>query len=339
MKRIDIICFSQAGALLAKQLRQAFEGAQVQIYATPELAQQHAFEAYESLHDLVGASFQHSRALVFICAAGIAVRSIAPFLKSKTQDPAVLVADDGANYVISLLSGHIGGANALAKKAAAAIGAQAVITTATDVAGKFSCDAWAAENGFAISSLPLAKRVSAAILNEDIPLCAEVPLPEHLPQGLCHKNNGEIGIYIGIENQEPFADTLRLIPRVVRVGIGCRKGTSAESIKRAIAHVLDDNGVDMRAVSEICSIDVKQHEAGLREAAADLQATLHFYSAEELLNVTGNFEESPFVREQVGVGNVCERAAVCAGGTLIIQKTAQQGITVAAAVKEWRVCF
>ena len=337
--RIDIVCFSDAGAALAKRLRSSFNASDIFIHATEKLSRQYGFEAHKSLGACMEKLFPVADALIFIGAAGIAVRAIAPFVTSKTTDPAVVVMDDQAQFAISLLSGHIGGANALAGEIAAATGAQAVITTATDVSGRFACDSGATAHGCTISSMSLAKKVSAAILAGEIPLASEYPLPAALPNGLIAAREGTIGIYIGVRTQEPFAATLRLIPRIVTLGIGCRRGTPPEAILEAITTTLAAQQIDMRAICAIASIDVKKDEAGLLAAAAQLQVPTRFYSAEELLAVPGTFEESAFVREQVGVGNVCERAALCSGGSLVIPKTAAGGVTVAAAVKEWSIVF
>ena len=130
-------------------------------------------------------------ALIFVGACGVAVRSIAPFVRDKKTDPAVLCLDERASFVIPLLSGHIGGANALAARLAGALGAKAVITTATDVNGKFAVDAWAAQNGCAIEDFALAKRFAAEILEHDLPLCSEFPVCPPLPGGVAAAAPGQ----------------------------------------------------------------------------------------------------------------------------------------------------
>ncbi len=241
--------------------------------------------------------------------------------------------------MISLLSGHIGGANGLARSIAGLIGAEPVITTATDGAGRFSCDAWAVTHDCAISSMAAAKDVSAAILTADIPVSAEYPLPDELPSGLMKAEEGPLGIYIGIHRREPFDSTLRLIPRAVTLGIGCRKDIALETVMKAIREVLSEANIDLMAVGKIASIVNKKEEKGLLEAARVIGAQTVFYTADELNAVPGEFEESEFVRKTVGTGNVCERAAVLAGGKLIIKKTAVDGVTVAASVQERRIEF
>ncbi|MBQ6117678.1 MAG: cobalt-precorrin 5A hydrolase, partial [Clostridia bacterium] len=327
-------------AALAERLRGALEDDRTDIHSTERFASKYGFTPHTSVKADMGDLFSSNDALIFISAAGIAVREIAPHLKSKTEDPAVLVMDDGGKYVIPILSGHIGGANALARKIEALTGAKAVVTTATDGAGRFSCDAWATKHNCAISSMRLAKKVSAAILTREIPVFAEFPLPETLPCGLFPCASGELGIHIGIRTASPFEETLRLIPRIVTVGVGCRKGTPEETVTGAVNEILQQNGIDPQSVKRVASIDVKKEEPGLLACAEKLGVPAYFYTAEELDAVPGEFHESEFVRQTVGVGSVCERAAVkSAGGKLIIPKTATDGVTVAAAMEDWSVVF
>lgn len=202
-----------------------------------------------------------------------------------------------------------------------------------------------------------AKDISAAILNNDILLSSEFELPEILPRGL-NRNDTDIGIYIGIHNITPYKTTLRLIPRIVTLGIGCRRGVSRETISDAVRSALEDANIDMRAVERVASIDKKSDEVGLLEFADMSGMPIEFYSADELLKVEGEFSESEFVRSTVGVGNGCERSAICCiashcgktletesqdvsmnTGRLVIHKTARDGVTVAAAVCDWRIEF
>ena len=251
----------------------------------------------------------------------------------------MLCIDEKMQFVIPLLSGHIGGANDLARRLAAALGASAVITTATDVNGKFAVDAWAAKNGCAISSMPLAKKVAAEILEHDVPLVSDFPIKGALPGGIVEKTQGALGIVIGYCMKEPFAETLRLTPRVLRVGIGCRRGTAQETIEAAVAAVLSAHQLDPSAVKGVYSIDLKQQEAGLLAACAKHNWPTVFYTAEELRSVPGEFTDSPFVQEMTGVGNVCERAAMRGAEKLLVKKTAVDGVTVAVAAEHWEVSF
>ena len=337
--KTGLICFSDAGAALARRLCETLMIARTDVHSIEKYAVKYGFTAHETIRADMGDLFSTYDALVFLCACGIAVREIAPHVKSKTDDPAVLVMDDRGHYVIPLLSGHIGGANALARRIESLVGAKAVITTATDGAGRFSCDAWATEHGCAISSMRLAKEVSAAILTRNIPVVSEFPLPDRLPDGLTEQAEGDLGISIGVGTQTPFSSTLRLIPKIVTVGVGCRRGTSEERIFAALTETLKKYQIDLRAVCRIASIDIKRDEPGLLACAHKLGVPAVFFSAEELSAVPGDFEESDFVKQTVGVGNVCERAAVCAGGKRLVRKTAWNGVTVAVGIADWSVAF
>lgn len=338
---IALICFSDAGSMLAKRLCNLLHLEASIIHSIEKFAMQYGLTSHKSVCADMEELFQANDALIFIGACGIAVRDIAPHLKNKTVDPAVLVLDDQGKFVIPILSGHIGGANALACSLAEMIGATPVITTATDRNGKFSCDTWAVTHNCAISSMKLAKDISAAILVKNIPVCSEFPMPKVLPNGLTLADSGELGIYIGVHTTPlpPYTASLCLIPRIVTVGIGCRRGVAMKTIHTAVNEILEENHIDARAVCRIASIDVKQNEDGLLEYAKAMKLPIMFYSAAALNAVPGAFAESEFVRQTVGVGNVCERAAVCEGGKLIVHKTAKDGVTVAAAVQNWSVTF
>ena len=236
-------------------------------------------------------------------------------------------------------SGHMAGAHELAQALAASLGAQAVITTATDINGRFSVDAGAVQNGCAIASLPLAKAVSAAVLEGDVPFLSDFPVVTDLPRGLAPGDSGALGVYIGVYEKTPFAKTLRLVPRVVRLGIGCRKGTDEETIRAAVNEALAAHGIDRRAVKCAASIDLKAEEAGLLAYCRSEGLSAEFYTADELRAVRGEFTPSEFVKSITGVDNVCERAALRNAETLLVKKTARSGVTVAAAAEHWEVRF
>ncbi|MBQ8509477.1 MAG: cobalt-precorrin 5A hydrolase [Clostridia bacterium] len=337
--KIAVICFSDAGSALAMRLCELLHLDLSSVHSIEKFAVKYGFTSHKKVCADMGGLFSENDALIFISACGIAVRDIAPHLRNKATDPAVLVLDDQGKFVIPILSGHIGGANALAQTIAEMLGAIPVITTATDGSGKFSCDTWAVTHNCAISSMKIAKEISAAILTGDVPVSSEFPLLETLPNGLIPAEIGELGIFIGIHTDSPYAVTLRLIPRIVTVGIGCRRGTPMETIHAVVRETLEENQIDPRAVCRLASIDVKRNEAGLSEYAKAMKLPITFYTADELNTVPGEFAESEFVRKTVGVGNVCERAAAYDGGKLMIHKTAKDGVTVAAAVQDWRVTF
>lgn len=286
-----------------------------------------------------GELFSSEQVLVFVGSCGIAVRQIAPWVGSKDQDPAVLVVDELGTFVISLLSGHIGGANNLCRMLARQLGAVAVVTTATDLHGRFSVDAWAVQNGCAICGLQEAKAVSAAILEGDVPLTCAFPICSKLPNGVRLGADGPVGILISCRRETPFGCTLRLVPKVLTLGIGCRRGTSAQEIRQAVEAALERENLDIQAVARIASVDLKAQEPGLLAFCRELGAEPVFYTAQELMAVPGTFPPSEFVRRVTGADNVCQRAALAAGGQLIVEKTCHGPVTVAVAQMPWEVDF
>lgn len=288
-----------------------------------------------NMGSMVGRLFERSDAFIFICACGIAVRAVAPYLGTKADDPAVIAMDDCGRFVIPVLSGHIGGANRLAEILSEALGSTAVITTATDVGGKFSPDSFAVANGLIITDLAAAKEIAAEVLDDEkIGFSSAYPhsgLPEELTEfGICRT-----GIYIGTDAEaKPFDVTLRLIPKNIVLGIGCKKGSSAEAVSDAVSAVLEKEGIDFSRVCEAATIDIKAGEEGLNTFCERLGIPLRTYTAQELMDVKGEFESSSFVLETTGADNVCERSAVlCSGGRLLIHKSVADGVTVAVAEK------
>ena len=286
-------------------------------------------------------------AILFISAAGIAVRSSAPFLRGKAQDPAVLCMDDTGRYVIPLLSGHLGGANEWAERIAAVFGAEPVITTSTDRHGVFAVDLYAKARGFVIEDPSMIRKVSGALLaGEKVGWCCDDSLSAADPGTdalvrcnlLSSPDTGagrpRAGITLTQDSRLPaqFEQECRLYPRNIYLGIGCRRGKSAEQIGQVVKEALEANGISMKRVCAIASIDLKRDEKGICELAGQLGAEFVTFSAQQLMETEGEFSRSEYVLEQVGVDNVCERSAVRAsGGELIFGKYAGNGVTVAAA--------
>ena len=284
-----------------------------------------------------------AEALIFIGAAGIAVRTIAPYIKSKTVDPAVIVLDEKGNYVIPLLSGHIGGANELALWISEKIMAVPVLTTATDVNHKFAVDVFAKKNHLWISSMKLAKEVSARILqDEELPLGCGDGCPDvgHENRQLLFQNC-EDGKKATFWIRLGEGEYLHLVPAAITLGIGCRKGTAPDVIERVVSQMLRENGIFPQGVEQIASIDLKREEPGILQLAQKWKLPFVTYSSEQLKAVKGEFTASPFVQQVTGVDNICERSAVLGSrmGELIVRKQAQDGVTAACAVREWRVKF
>ncbi len=286
--------------------------------------------SFANLGKLTAEIFGKYNALIYICACGTAVRVIAPHIVSKFTDPAVIAVDEQGKFAVSLLSGHIGGANALAKKVAKIIGATPVITTATDIGGKFSPDSFAAANHLQITDAVLAKEVAAAVVNgESVGFYSDFPcrnIPDFFLEG------AEIGICVSnSRDKKPFKKTLHLIAKNIVVGVGCRKNTNPEKFAEFICRILEKNDIPLFRVCQLNTIDAKKGEAAVAELAKKMNLPANFYSAEKLMNVSGEFSRSEFVMKAVGADNVCERSAAILGGRIIIPKQAENGMTFAAA--------
>lgn len=299
----------------------------------------------ESLSQWTGKMFAEKRAVIFVSATGIAVRAIAPWIRDKMTDPPVVTVDEGAQFVIPLLSGHVGGANELARHIADWLEAVPVITTATDVNGKFAVDLFASAYHMTITDRKEAKNISAAVLEgKQIGVFSDLPIKK-LPDGFVMDRWCEENICITVKDPsfpEKKASYLRLVPRAVVLGVGCRRGTDPEFMKEKVFAFLKEHGINPTAVKAIASVDVKQDEPavlGLKQVfdgeCLHQPCEQRFYTPEQLIQVPGDFKESAFVKKQIGVGNVCERSACAAGGKLLVEKQAGDGITLAAAL-EWQ---
>ena len=329
---IALTAFTRRGAALAERLRSllAEEGHACALECPRRLAGELSRPGgYERVGDWAGAQFPRQDALIFVGAAGIAVRAIAPYVRDKFTDPAVLSLDEAGRFVVPLLSGHVGGANDLARRVAQLLGAAPVVSTATDVNGLFAVDEWAVGHNLAITDRGLAKKVSAALL-EGKRVGFASDLAVDCPEGL-YEGRADLGVWVTCRAEGgPFPETLRLVPKCLALGIGCRRGTAEAAIRAAVEDVLA--GWDLKAVKRVGTIDLKRDEPGLLAFCASLGLPLTTYTAEELKAAQGNFTPSDFVRSVTGVDNVCERAAVLSGGRLTVPKQAKDGVTVAVAM-------
>ena len=331
-----VFAYSRRGLATARRIGEALSAEENHFYCVERLAGDGFLPVSKPVYE---ECFHGMDAMIFVGSCGIAVRQIAPFVSDKRKDPAVVCIDELGRFVIPILSGHIGGANRLAQRLAQHLGATPVITTATDINHRFSVDAWASEKDCCIDSMETAKRISAAILEEDVPLASDFPICSVLPAGVIHGDAGPLGIYITYRTVEPFHNTLRLIPRVLNLGIGCRKGTSALTIRQAVHAVLREYQIDPRALAGVYSIDLKSREEGLLQFCEEEALPVEFYSAEQLRRLQGVFTPSEFVNTVTGVDNVCERSAMLGAEKLIVRKTAFSGVTVAVAMRHWEVQF
>lgn len=360
MSHITIAGFTTNGCVLAQKIANELEGARA--WAPHRIAETVGLPGFGSIGAWTGEAFaQGCDGIVFVGACGIAVRAVAPYVASKMHDPAVVCVDEAGRWAISLLSGHVGGANDLARRIARIVGATPVVTTATDVRGAFAIDEWAARCGLVIANPQLIKRVSGTLLeggHVGVRVGRQVSLTGELPAGFVREEcaNGtdsasdirkpcpaeaapdsantaralHAHVHIGPELPcESDPDTLHLITRNAVVGVGCRRDCEPAILRDSVEAALAGLGLAPEAVAALATIDLKAAEPAVVELAAKHGWRLHTFSARALAAQGGDFASSEFVRTHVGVDNVCERALACCGAVRILNKQAHQGTTVA----------
>lgn len=304
-----------------------------------------------SLSGLVRSLWNRHQSFVFIMAVGIVVRVIAPLIRDKWCDPAVVVVDEGGKFAVSLLGGHWAGANSLARRVAALLGAVPVVTTATDVQGTAAVDLLARQWSFLPVPREGVKGVSRALLEgkrlvfytewqlpgiEEIPSVGAVrPFPGE--PGDVPEEPGEVPVFVTSRMVCSFApDACTLCPPSLAAGIGCRRGGPAGEIEAALTEAFRRAGRHLESLKVIATHRAKADEEGLREAARTLGVPLVFFTSQSLRGVLERYpglREGDFVRRQMGVGNVCETAALASvpEGTLVFPKLRLGRVTVALA--------
>lgn len=296
----------------------------------------------------VKAAFKKYDSLIFIMATGIVVRTIAPLLKNKAEDPAVLVMDEKGGHVISLLSGHLGNANNLAKDIAKKIRAKPVITTATDVNNLPCIEDIAKRFNLAIEDVKKIKVVNSAIVNgktiafvdenakrrEAVKKYANGNLKFYKSLAQAKKYKADVYVVITPDSKpRPDSKLFILRPKDLVVGIGCDRGIRMKEAEAAFFEVLKKWDVSPLCVRNLASIDVKKNETGLLKFARKHNLEISFYSKDELADMPLPSGFSSFVMGKVGVGGVCEPAALKSAGTkkIWIKKQKIGRVTVAMA--------
>ncbi len=304
-----IAAFTERGVELALRIAGFLGG---EVFAPERISREGVRAIDGSLTEWMGEIFRQSGAIVFVGACGIAVRAIAPHVRDKMSDPAVIVADEAGKFVIPILSGHVGGANEIARKIAGFLHAVPVITTATDVNNLPAVDEWAVKNDCVIENPSTIKNVSGALLG-----------------------GHAVGVAVTSENvPTPFPVTLMLRPRVLVLGAGCNRGVEPSKFERSAIDFLNGAGVSVLSLKALATIDIKKDEPAMKIFAERHNIPLVTFSAEELQALKGEFSSSETVRKFTGTDNVCERACVlCAGegAVLMRSKCIYDGMTFALA--------
>ena len=350
--KLSVISFTLNGKQLSEHIAELLETeVEIELYAKCETgiidaAHSKVLIVKKSIGDWAKEQMQKRNPLLFIGACGIAVRAVAPFLTDKLHDVPVLVMDEKGKYVIPILSGHMGGANDLANHIAEKTGAEAVITTATDINKKFAVDMFAKRNNLYIANKDGIAKVSSKILaGKEITISIEtgheITCEETGVQIVPYPPAGFVDVVVTSEDNV-FDTSILLKPREYVIGIGCKRGKNVNEIDNFISKTINEMGISVTEIYALSSISQKRDEQGIIEWCRKEGIPFFTYTAEELQEVNGNFTESSFVKAQVGVDNVCERASVKAcgeDGKLILPKVAENGMTIAIAKREWKVCF
>jgi len=346
---IAIVAITGPGVLRARDLGNALPDSTVfypERYARPTDERVFTSPVVELLPKL----FAEYDGLICIMASGIVVRSLAPHLKGKAVDPAVVVMDEKGQYAVSLLSGHLGGANDLARSAARAIGGEAVITTATDVNRLPAWDDVARKEGLRVDPIKNIRKLNGLLLDkQDIVLvdrCKRiseyfsavpgVSLFENIGEGMRASAKGYVFVtHFDASQWHQREDVLILRPRDLVVGIGCNRNTSSDEIESVIRDEFASLHLSFDSIVCIASIEAKNDEAGLLEFAARENLPLEFHSAAALNTIRVPSAPSRHAEQAVGAQGVCEPAAILSAGTdkMLLEKQKRGNVTIAIAEK------
>jgi cobalt-precorrin 5A hydrolase len=342
-KKTAVYALTPRGADLARRLADALRG---DLFLPAALAARYGGRPFDGLLPAVAGTFHRYGQHVFVAAAGIVVRAIAPHIRTKERDPAVVVLDSEGRFVVSLLSGHLGGANALAREAAAVTGGAPVITTATDTAGLPSWDLLAAERGLIIADMAAVKALNMAMLRGETVWVADpenrlgllpgtgpsaapvIPVEEEaLPEG-------GPGVTVTWRSRPGLPGRLVLHPRCLSAGVGCNRGTSAGEIVELLESTFVSHGLARASLAGLATIEAKRDEDGILEAADTLGVSVTFYPAGDLREVSVP-TPSETVKRHMGVESVCEAAAIKRAGTgrLLVPKVRSRNATLAVALE------
>ena len=291
--------------------------------------------------------FYEYDAIIAIMASGILIRSISHLIESKTTDPAILNIDDNGNFVISMLSGHLGGANKLATKIADLIDATPVITTSTDINKKLGIDVLARDLYLSIDNTKEILYFNKLILKgKEVSFTVNSKENHDYLFEYLNNNTLEMDVSIYFSNRindgkiEAKCDNHMLIlkPRNIVFGIGCKRGKSCEEINEAIDVVLKDLNIHKSRINMLSSAEIKKDEQGILDLAEKLNIPVNFVELDKLkLFESNDIQKSDFVMSKFGILGVCEPSALITAGfesELIYKKTAFDGVTVSVAISK-----
>ncbi|HVR86257.1 MAG TPA: cobalamin biosynthesis protein [Planctomycetota bacterium] len=297
------------------------------------------------IKELTAEIWPHYEALVYVVSLGAVVRTIAPYLKDKHVDPAVIVVDDKAQYAISVLSGHVGGANELTEKIAGVLGAQALITTASDVGKTIPVDILGRELGWTTEQNENITKVSAAVVNEE-PIAfvqetgektwwkRETPLPKNIRITTLADAKDSKAVLLVTDRlmEDPILERAVVYrPKSLVLGIGCDRGITCAQLDEFVQGTLREHRLSFKSVRNVATVDVKEDEVGLQEFCRKHQLGLVCYTSDQLREINAP-NPSATVEKYVGTPGVSEPAAMLSsGGDLIVPKQKTPMMTLAVA--------
>ncbi|MAF85160.1 MAG: precorrin-3B C(17)-methyltransferase [Dehalococcoidales bacterium] len=352
---IAIVAITRRGVALGQRLKMLLPGSHLYLpekFAVGPNADEHPFSL--PAKEVIREAFRRYRYLVLIMAVGIAVRLVAPELGDKHQDPGVVVVDDASSFSVSLLSGHIGGANELTKKIASLIGAHPVVTTASEVSETISVDMLGREFGWEVEDDAHVKAASAALVNgepvgiyqdagernwwlETKPLMGNVHIFSTIKALRQANSQAALIITDRILDKECQAllpiHTVIYRPKSLVIGIGCNRGTKATEIEKAVTRLLSEHGLSINSIRNIATIDIKRNEPGLLDFARKSRLPIEYFDKETLGKSEFPSSPSAAALKYVGTPTVCEAAALLSSdNSLIVPKVSfNRMVTVAVA--------
>ncbi|WP_167495877.1 MULTISPECIES: cobalt-precorrin 5A hydrolase [Desulfosediminicola] len=321
-----IIYKTEGGRAIAERIAASLEGTTIL-----PLEEKVALQLSHAWHEFDG--------IICVMAAGIVVRSIAQLIKDKLTDPCLIVLDQEGRHVISLLSGHLGGGNALALKVAEITGGTAVITTASDVLGKTALDLWAKRNSLSVDSKDKLTRASAKMVNEGSVTIFSTLALDFLPADIVRYDERDTADIVVTINKYMTSNALCCIPRILYIGVGCNRGTGVNDIAESFGELCDAHDINPNAVAGLASVDVKHDEEGILAFAESIGLKPDFFSRDQL-NGVKDVSFSAAAMKAVGVQGVAEPAALLAAqadgseAELIVRKMKWKDVTLAVAERK-----
>jgi len=351
-KTLAIVTLTKSGAQLGTALKKKIPAAHLFVPRKLGMKGVRIKPYTQPLHDLLGELVHNYSGLICIMATGIVVRTITPFLTHKSVDPAVVVLDEKGRFAISLVSGHLGGANELAEQVASLTGGKPVITTATDVHSMPAIDLLAKQLDCSSLNFKMLKGCNYALLHgEKVGIYPDTVKPYLPAEGkpkirfyktITRLRASDSAYKIIISNKQVTVDTtnkkaqgniILLTPRNLVVGIGCNRSTSRAEIEDTVKKVLGSAQLSFLAIKKIATVSLKSNEKGLLAFARKHNFDIEFHTPQQLNKVVCPTPPSKNVLNAVGSKGVCEPAALLSAGvkTLLCTKKKTPNVTVAVA--------